>query len=422
MPSAGHADHVTHRQRGVTAGARRGRHRHRGVGDGVGGLVEFGQRGAHDHGDRMPAVGAQPAGGDAGLQGEFDAVVAALGAAAVIGRLDQGAVGQVAARAHRGADRLDIAAGFRVDESRQPRHPVASLLAQCYSAPPRPVGLVVIAVGVEDLLDTAGDGLDDLGVAFARLAEQAGLHVVAIHRRDAGRQGVEGPTDHPQMILADRAGLQRGGHQRQLRGQRRPGQLAARLDARGHSHPAFDLAGRDPQPRRQTVHHHRCHRGLVGRVGDLAEHPVHQSAVGALLGLPSFGHLHPKRGAHPVRGQRAHLGMGSVDLIRQRAKPLASRLTGDEFAHTPTLSNTYAKHAHMHSTRSLGTKTHLGTTRRQHRNMSEPDGKRPRLLLGHCDVQPLFRRDEVVVAVLADIDLDPVDLAGELVPGRPVIW
>jgi hypothetical protein len=66
-----------------------------------------------------------------GLQGEFDAVVAALGAAAVIGRLDQGAVGQVAARAHRGADRLDIAAGFRVDESRQPRHPVASLLAQC---------------------------------------------------------------------------------------------------------------------------------------------------------------------------------------------------------------------------------------------------------------------------------------------------
>src|SRR6476660_4329143 len=81
----------------------------------------------------------------------------------------------------------------------------------------RPVGPVVITVGVEDLLDTAGDGLDDLGVAFARLAEQAGLHVVAIHRRDAGRQGVEGPTDHPQMILADRAGLQRGGHQRQLR-------------------------------------------------------------------------------------------------------------------------------------------------------------------------------------------------------------
>ena len=42
-----------------------------------------------------------------------------------------GAVGQVTARAHRGGDRFDIAAGFRVDESRQPRHPVASLLAQC---------------------------------------------------------------------------------------------------------------------------------------------------------------------------------------------------------------------------------------------------------------------------------------------------
>ena len=150
------------------------------------------------------------------------------------------------------------------------------------------------------------------------------------------------------------------------------------LDARGHSHPAFDLAGWDPQPRRQAVHHHRCHRGLVGWVGDLAEHPIHQSAVGALLGLPSFGHLHPKRGAHPVRRQRAHLGMGSVNLIRQRAKPLASRLTSDEFAHTPTLSNTQSATTHECAhTPTLGTKTHLGTPALDAR-MSEPDGRRLR--------------------------------------------
>jgi len=36
--------------------------------------------------------------------------------------------------------------------------------------------------------------------------------------------------------------------------------------------------------------------------------------------------------------------MGGVNLIRQRAKLLTSRLYGDEYAHSPTLSNTYAKH------------------------------------------------------------------------------
>jgi hypothetical protein len=52
----GHPDHITHRQRAVTAGARRAGHRDVGGGDGVDGLVELGQGGAHDHGDRMPAM------------------------------------------------------------------------------------------------------------------------------------------------------------------------------------------------------------------------------------------------------------------------------------------------------------------------------------------------------------------------------
>ena len=151
------------------------------------------------------------------------------------------------------------------------------------------------------------------------------------------------------------------------------------LDALGHSHPAFDFAGWDPQPRRQAVHHYRRHRGLVGWVGDLAEHPIHQSAVGALLGLPPFGHLHPKRGAHPVRRQRAHLGMGGVNLIWRRAKPLARRLTSDQFAHTPTLSNAHVSHdTRMRTHTHPGDENGSGDPRPRHSKMSEPDARRLR--------------------------------------------
>ena len=43
--------------------------------DRVGGLVEFGQRGGDDDGDRQPAVLTVFAGGDARSQTEFDGVV-----------------------------------------------------------------------------------------------------------------------------------------------------------------------------------------------------------------------------------------------------------------------------------------------------------------------------------------------------------
>ncbi len=111
--------------------------------------------------------------------------------------------------------------------------------------------------------------------------------------------------------------------------------------------------------------------------------------------------------------------MGGGNLIRQLAEPLTSRLWGDGFAHTPTLSNTYAKH--RRPALSLWTETQLGTTRRQHSNMSEPDGKRPRLLPRHREVEPLLGRDQVVVAVLADVELHPLDLTGEPVAGRAVV-
>jgi hypothetical protein len=92
-PVGGHPDQIAHRQRAVPTGARRCRHRNRRVIDRVGGLVELGQRGARDHRHRMPPMRPQPTGGDAGLQTEFEAVVAALRATAVIGCLLDGAVG-----------------------------------------------------------------------------------------------------------------------------------------------------------------------------------------------------------------------------------------------------------------------------------------------------------------------------------------
>jgi hypothetical protein len=176
----GHADQITHRQHAAPTGACRCGHRDLEIVYRVGGRVELGQRGARDHRDRMPAMAAQPTRGDAGLEPEFDAVVAALRGAAVIGDLGHRAVGEVTARAHRGADRFDVGAGFGVDPPGQLRHPIATLPAQRQTATPGPVGLVEITVGVEDLIDAPGNHLDELGVILGGLAHQAALDLAAL--------------------------------------------------------------------------------------------------------------------------------------------------------------------------------------------------------------------------------------------------
>jgi hypothetical protein len=61
------------------------------------------------------------------------------------------------------------------------------------------------------------------------------------------------------------------------------------------------------------------------------------------LGRQRRTHLHPEFVAHLIRGQGAHLAIGSIHPIQQLAKPHARRLTGDELPHTATLSTTYAK-------------------------------------------------------------------------------
>lgn len=86
------------------------------------------------------------------------------------------------------------------------------------AAAPGPISLVVVAVGVEDLIDAAPGRLDDLGIAFGGCAEQAGFHVGAIGHRHTGGQSVEDPADHLQVILTDHCGRHRLGHQRKLGG------------------------------------------------------------------------------------------------------------------------------------------------------------------------------------------------------------
>ena len=128
------------------------------------------------------------------------------------------------------------------------------------------------------------------------------------------------------------------------------GPLSSRPDARGHLHPAFDLSGRDTQPPGQAVHHRRHHPGLIGRIGDLTEYPIHQPAVAALLSREVFGHFHAELVAHLITGQAADFGVSGLHLIGQRAKPLTRRLPSHESTHTPTLSTTTAKQARPNPT------------------------------------------------------------------------
>ena len=104
------------------------------------------------------------------------------------------------------------------------------------------------------------------------------------------------------------------------------GPLSSRPDARGHLHPAFDLSGRDTQPPGQAVHHRRHHHGLIGRIGDLNEYPIHQPAVAALLSLEVFGHFHAELVAHLITGEAADFAVSGLHLIGQRAKQLTRRL------------------------------------------------------------------------------------------------
>ena len=84
-------------------------------------------------------------------------------------------------------------------------------------------------------------------------------------------------------------------------------------------HAPLDLLTRDAQPRQYAVGHRGREPDLIGRVGNLPEHSIHQATVGALLRFQALGHLHPEFVAHLIRGQSAHFVVGSINLIEQLA-------------------------------------------------------------------------------------------------------
>ena len=99
------------------------------------------------------------------------------------------------------------------------------------------------------------------------------------------------------------------------------GEGAARADAGGDAHPAADVGGGDAQPLPQQFGHDGAGGqfgvvGSVGRFGDLAEEPVHQPAVDAVLGFQPVGHLDAERIAHRVRARGTQPGVTRLDRIQ----------------------------------------------------------------------------------------------------------
>ena len=78
-----------------------------------------------------------------------------------------------------------------------------------------------------------------------RFCHQAAFDVVAVDGRHAGGQHVDGPADHPQLILADRspAGYRGGQHAPARAPAAGRTSWRPRPDACGDLHAAFDLLG-----------------------------------------------------------------------------------------------------------------------------------------------------------------------------------
>src|SRR5579875_2062461 len=99
----GHADQVAHWQAAVSSGAGRGRHWNAWVLRSTSRLLEVGELGRHDHGDRNAAMNTQLAGRDSVPQSQLEPVVAALRGRAVIALLGGwiSILGKMTPRPHR---------------------------------------------------------------------------------------------------------------------------------------------------------------------------------------------------------------------------------------------------------------------------------------------------------------------------------
>lgn len=137
----------------------------------------------------MAAVHAELAGADGGFEAELEGVVAALGRRALIARLGLAirTIGLVAAGPHGRFDGFEVGAGLGVQQTGQPRHPVAPLRAEVQPAAAGPVDVVEKTVGIEVVGDPPAQLGDNGGVDFGRMLHQPALGVRRVGGRDAGR-------------------------------------------------------------------------------------------------------------------------------------------------------------------------------------------------------------------------------------------
>jgi hypothetical protein len=139
------------------------------------------------------------------------------------------------------------------------------------------------------------------------------------------------------VVIPDSAGLNSVRQRRQLGRQRRAGQRPARPDPTRELEPSGDFAGWDTQSIPQRRSHVRDGPGVVRRVSDLGEYPVHQAPVSALLRLQSICDINAKPVAHQIRWRIAQQVVGGVDRIESGADPSPCLLGADPCSHTSTV-------------------------------------------------------------------------------------
>ena len=139
----------------------------------------------------------------------------------------------------------------------------------------------------------------------------------------------------------------------------------------------------------------------------------------------------------PYEGPPGHVHGGVSALVLDHVLGEAAS-DGETPRFTGTITMRYLRttklgrlHAEAHIDRTEGVKTYVvGHLADEDGITVEAEGvfitptvgpRLNRLLTGHRQVEPLLGRDQVVVAVLADIELHPLDLTGEAVAGRPVV-
>ena len=184
------------------------------------------------------------------------------------------------------------------------------------AAAPGAVLVAEKAIGVEVVGDALTQFDHDAGIDGAGVIDQRALSRRYVGGRNAGRQHIHRPAYRLDVVVTDGAGRHRGGQLGQLRCHRRPGQRPARSDPDGQFEPAGDLLRSDAQPLPQRRSRHREGPYFVRWVGDLAEEPVHQPAVGALLGLQPLSHIDAERVAHQTRRRLPHYVVGSINRIQ----------------------------------------------------------------------------------------------------------